>query len=48
MLDMDLTQKHTVLDEKTLQNVAFVIFLLRCDMVSWVAAASKRGEKTGA
>ena len=35
MMHMGLTQKHTVLDEKTLQNVAFVIFLRRKDGVDW-------------
>ena len=35
MMYMGLTHQRTVLDEKTLQNVAFVMFLRRRDDVDW-------------
>ena len=37
-----LTQKSTVLDEKTLQNVAFVMLLLRVRHHVWLAPGLKR------
>ena len=36
---MGLTQKQARLDEKTLQNVAFVMLLLQRDIMSWLAWA---------
>ena len=36
MIYMGLTQKHTVLDEKTLQNVAFIILLRQIEIAERV------------
>ena len=40
---MGLSRKTAVLDEKTLQNVAIVIFLLRCRVVAGNIHLSKSG-----